>query len=233
MKEISTVQKDVDPPVEPDADADEETWKAYLLASYEHERRYAADSGVLKWWLLIAGIVGLYAAASLVLDKLSYWEQLAGGHQPTLSCNISPIVGCGNVINTPQASIFWNLPNPVIGVVAWPVVAALAVLLLSGVTLKGWHWIGLQVGVLGGIVMVSWLQFQTIFHINALCPWCMVTWAVMIPTFWAVTGRNLRRWAYGNTAAKVVYDAVPVWIVLHFLVLAGIIYAHFGSRLWA
>ena len=227
------MRNDVDPPVEPAADADEDTWKAYLLASYDYERRTADDSPVLRWWLLVAGLVGLYAAASLVLDKLSYYEQLAAGHQPALSCNINPIVGCGQVINTPQASIFWSLPNPVIGVVAWPVLAALAVLLLSGVQLRAWHWIGLQVGVAGGIVMVSWLQFQTIFHINALCPWCMVTWAVMIPTFWAVTGRNLRRWAYGNTVARVVYDAVPVWIVLHFLVLAGIIYAHFGSRLWA
>lgn len=224
--------RDDDPPVEPDVDADEEAWQAYARASYDYERRNAGESIVLKWWLLVAGVVGLYAAASLVLDKLSYYEQLAGGHAPSLSCNFNAVVGCGEVINTPQASIFWSLPNPVIGVIAWPVLAALAVLLLSGIKLRDWHWAALQVGVLGGVVMVSWLQFQTIFRINALCPWCMVTWAVMIPTFWAVTGRNLRRWAYGNTAAKVVYDAVPVWIVVHFLVLAGIIYAHFGSRLW-
>ncbi|WP_017934744.1 vitamin K epoxide reductase family protein [Nocardioides sp. Iso805N] len=223
----------VDPPVEPDADADEETWRAYLLATDDYERRHAGEGRVLRWWLLVAGLVGLYAAASLVLDKLSYFEQLAAGHNPTLSCNLNPIVGCGHVINTPQASIFWNLPNPVIGVAAWPVVAALGVLLISDVRLRAWHWIALEVGVVGGIVMVSWLQFQTIFHINALCPWCMVTWAVMIPTFWAVTARNLRSWAYDNAVAKLVYEVTPVWIVLHFLVLIGIIYAHFGSRLWA
>ena len=168
-----------------------------------------------------------------MLDKLSYFEQLAAGHAPSLACNVNAVVGCGSVINTPQASIFWSLPNPVIGVVAWPVVTALGVLLLSGVALRRWHWVGLQVGVVGGIAMVSWLQFETIFRINALCPWCMVTWAVMIPTFWAVTGRNLRRWAYGNAAARVVYDVVPLWIVLHFVVLAVVIVTHFGSRLWA
>jgi uncharacterized membrane protein len=230
------VQYDAHPPVEPvepDEDADEATWTAYLRARYDHERRYAEESKPFKWWLLIASLVGLYAAASLVLDKISYWEQLAGGHAPSLGCNINPIVGCGTVINTPQASIFWDLPNPVIGVFAWPVVATLAVLLLSGTRLRSWHWVGLQLGVVAGIVMVSWLQFQTIFHINALCPWCMVTWAMMIPTFWTVTGRNLRRWAYDSIVAKVFYDAVPLWMLAHFLVLAGVIYAHFGSRLWA
>lgn len=227
------MRNEVGPPVEPDVDADEETWKAYARASYDYERRMAGEGKVLQWWLLIAGVIGLYAAASLVLDKLSYYEQLSGGHAPSLSCNVNAVVGCGQVINTPQASIFWSLPNPVIGVVAWPVVAALGVLLLSGVKLRPWHWIGLQIGVLGGIVMVSWLQFETIFRINALCPWCMVTWAVMIPTFWSVTARNLRRWAHDKGMAWIVYEAAPVWIVAHYLVLAGIIYAHFGSRLWS
>jgi uncharacterized membrane protein len=222
-----------EPPVEPDADADEESWRAYTRAAYDYERRYRPESRVLRIWLVIAGAIGLYAAASLVLDKISYFEQIASGHAPALGCNVNAVVGCGQVINTPQASIFWSLPNPVIGVVAWPVVIALGVLLLSGVTLRPWHWVGLQVGVIGAIAMVSWLQFESIFRINALCPWCMVTWAVTIPTFWAVTGRNLRVWAYGRTAARTVYDVVPLWIALHYLVLGGVILAHFGSRLWA
>lgn len=225
--------RDADAPVEPGEDADEAEWTRYLRARYHHERRYAEASRLARWWLLLAGVVGLYAAASLVLDKISYWEQLAAGHTPSLSCNINPIVGCGQVINTPQASIFWNLPNPVIGVAAWPIVITVAVLLLSGVALRPWHWVGLQVGVLGGIAMVTWLQFETIFRINALCPWCMVTWAVMIPTFWVVTARNLRRWAYDSVVARVVYEGAPLWIVAHFVVLATVIYAHFGNRLWS
>jgi len=220
-------------PVEPDADASDAEWQAYTRAALDHERRYRPESRVLRVWLLVAGAIGLYAAASLVLDKLSYYEQVAAGHTPSLACNVNAIVGCGQVINTPQASIFWSLPNPVIGVVAWPVVAALGILLLSGVSLRSWHWLGLQVGVIGAVAMVSWLQFESIFRLNALCPWCMVTWAVTIPTFWAVTGRNLRRFAYGRPLARLVHDAVPVWIALHLVVLVAIVYAHFGSRLWA
>jgi uncharacterized membrane protein len=190
------------------------------------------ESRVLGVWLLIAAAVGLYAAASLVLDKLSYFEQVAAGKPPNLGCNINPIVGCGQVINKPQASIFWNLPNPVIGVVAWSALGALAVLLLTWRRLPGWFWVGLEVGVLGGIVMVSWLQYQTIFHLNALCPWCMVTWVVMIPTFWAVTARNLSRWV-PSRPTQTLYGYVPIVVVVHYAVLIVIIWNHFGSALFS
>lgn len=190
------------------------------------------ESRALSIWLLIASAVGLYAAASLVLDKISYFEQVASGKPPSLGCDLNPIVGCGPVINTWQASIFGSLPNPVIGVVAWPALGALAVVLLVNRRLPDWFWIGLQVGVLGGIVMVSWLQYQTIFNINALCPWCMVTWAVMIPTFWAVTTRNLSQW-WPGTLTRTLYGYVPIVVVVHYAVLILIIWGHFGSRLFS
>lgn len=187
---------------------------------------------VFSIWLVVASAVGLYAAASLVLDKISYWEQLAHGTSPVLGCNLNPIVGCGSVINTRQASIFWNLPNPVIGVGAWAALGALAVTLVTQRRLPDWFWIGLQVGVTGGIVMVSWLQYQTIFDLNALCPWCMVTWAVMIPTFWAVTVRNLGRW-WPSTLTLTLEDYVLFPILAHYVVLILVIWGHFGSRLFA
>lgn len=198
----------------------------------EAEDERAPESRALSIWLLIASAVGLYAAVSLVLDKISYYEQVASGKPPSLGCDLNPIVGCGPVINTWQASIFGSVPNPVIGAVAWPALGALAVVLLVNRRLPGWFWIGLQVGVLGGIVMVSWLQYQTIFNINALCPWCMVTWLVMIPTFWAVTTRNLSRWRPG-TLTRTLYSYVPILIVVHYAVLILIIWNHFGSNLFA
>ena len=33
---------------------------------------------------------------------------------------------------------------------------------------------------------------QSIFDLGTLCPWCMVTWAVTIPSFYAVTIHLLR-----------------------------------------
>ena len=81
-------------------------------------------------------------------------------------------------------------------------------------------------------MMVTWLQYQTIFHINALCPWCMVTWAMMIPTFWAVTARNLAQW-WPHSLTRGMYDYVTIVIVAHYAALILVIWNHFGSRLFA
>ncbi|GAA3013484.1 hypothetical protein GCM10020229_26000 [Kitasatospora albolonga] len=43
-----------------------------------------------------------------------------------------------------------------------------------------------------GIGFVTWLMTQTLYSIGALCPYCMVVWAAMIPLFWYTTLHNLR-----------------------------------------
>ena len=53
-----------------------------------------------------------------------------------------------------------------------------------------WYWAGLQLGVIAGIVFVHWLMFQSLYRIGALCPYCVVVWAVTIPLFWYVTLHN-------------------------------------------
>lgn len=42
-----------------------------------------------------------------------------------------------------------------------------------------------------GVAFVHWLFFQTVWDINALCPYCMVVWIVTIATFWYLLLYNL------------------------------------------
>ena len=86
----------------------------------------------------------------------------------------------------------FGFPNPFIGLMAWPVVITIGVALLGGVRFPRWFWAGFNVGVAGALVFVGWLIAQSIYVLDVLCPWCMLTWAVTIPTFWAVTLYNLR-----------------------------------------
>src|SRR5690606_38476281 len=55
-----------------------------------------------------------------------------------------------------------------------------------------WFWLGLQAGVLFGVAFAHHLIFQSLYRIHALCPYCMVVWAVTIPIAWYVTLHNLR-----------------------------------------
>ena len=51
-------------------------------------------------------------------------------------------------------------------------------------------------------IIGAWLVFQSLYRIGALCPYCMVVWVVVIPTFWYVTLRNLASGVFGQKAAS-------------------------------
>ena len=137
------------------------------------------------WLLVITGILGWLASGILVLEKL---EVLKDPNHTTV-CDVNPWISCGQVMQTPQSSVF-GFPNMFIGIVAFAVIITTGMALLSGARFARWYWIGLQTGVTLGFAFVVWLWFQALYEIRILCPFCMVVWAVMIPLFVWVTVRN-------------------------------------------
>ncbi|ASW91412.1 hypothetical protein A5626_21780 [Mycobacterium marseillense] len=125
------------------------------------------------WWLLIAGVIGLVSSMTLTVEKIDIL--LDPSYVP--SCNINPILSCGSVMVTPQASLL-GFPNPLLGLMAFTVVIVTGLLALTKVDLPQWYWLGLTAGVLAGVVFVHWLIFESLYRIGALCPYCMVVWAV-------------------------------------------------------
>ena len=137
--------------------------------------------------LIIGGAIGLLAAAVLLIEKIALIED--PDYIPT--CSINPILSCGSVMTTPQAEAF-GFPNPVIGVAGFAIVLTTGMVLLAGATLRRWYWLGLQAGVTFGVAFIHWLIFQSLYRIDALCPYCMVVWVVTIPLFLYVTLHNIR-----------------------------------------
>ena len=127
-------------------------------------------------WVLIAGVIGLAAAFTLTVEKIELLINPA--YIPT--CSINPVLSCGSVMVTHQASVF-GFPNPLIGVISFTVVVVTGVLAVAKVPLPRWYWAGLAIGSLLGAVFVHWLIFQSLYRIGALCPYCMVVWSVTIP----------------------------------------------------
>ncbi|MFM9034816.1 MAG: vitamin K epoxide reductase family protein [Mycobacterium sp.] len=163
------------------------------------------------WWILIAGVVGLLSSVTLLVDKIEVLKD------PSFvpSCNINPVLACGSVIVTPQASVF-GPPNPMFGIIAFSVVIVTGVLSVAGVTLPRWYWVGLMAGTAVGVAFVHWLKYETLYDIGALCPYCMVVWAVTIPLFVVVASIALRPLA-SNPVARGLYQwrwpLVALWFV--------------------
>lgn len=151
-------------------------------------------------WVLIAGVVGLAAALTLTIEKIELL--INPDYVPT--CSINPVLSCGSVMITPQASVF-GFPNPLIGVVAFTLVLVTGVLAVANVPLPRWYWTGLAAGSLLGAVFVHWLIFQSLYRIGALCPYCMVVWAVTIPLLVVAASIALAPQNSGNAAVRTLY----------------------------
>jgi uncharacterized membrane protein len=174
-------------------------------------------------WVLIAGVVGLAAAVTLTIEKIKLLENPA--YVP--SCSINPVLSCGSVMVTPQAAAF-GFPNPLIGIVAFTVVLVTGVLAVAKVPLPRWYWAGLATGTLLGVVFIHWLIYQSLYVIGALCPYCMVVWAVTIPLLVVVSSIALAP-ARENAVVRVVHQWRWSLVALWFTALILLILVRFWN----
>ena len=69
------------------------------------------------WILSIGGAIGLLASSILTYDKI----KIAANPNYIPNCNLNPIIACGSVIKTAQASAF-GFPNSFIGIAGFAVI---------------------------------------------------------------------------------------------------------------
>jgi uncharacterized membrane protein len=159
---------------------------------------------------MIAGIAGWIAAFALTLEKFA----LLQSPNAELSCDVSVLVQCSANLESPQGSVF-GFPNPILGLAGWVAPIVVGAALVAGARFDRWFWLLFQLGMTAALVVVVWLISQSIFVLGTLCPWCLVTWAVMIPAFWVVTLENLASGILPSTrAVRRVAVVLADWIVV-------------------
>jgi len=173
------------------------------------------------WILVVCGFIGLVAAIELIIQKIS----VLSDPDFVPNCDINPVLTCGSVINTEQASLF-GFPNPVLGVIGFTIVIMFGALLFTGIELPRPMWLGLNIGALAGMVFVIWLVIQSLYVIGALCPWCMVVWAVTIPIFWQVTTDNLaaKRLNLGKSLSEIIVALKWIAMGASYLIIMALIF---------
>ncbi|HET6863990.1 MAG TPA: vitamin K epoxide reductase family protein [Candidatus Saccharimonadales bacterium] len=142
---------------------------------------------VLPWLLFIGGLVGVIASLALSIER---FDALANPHYRPV-CNLNPIFSCSTVSSSHQAKAF-GFYNPFVGLPGYGAVAAIGVAMLAGAKFKRWFWQLTQLGLTLAVAFITWLQFQTLYRIGALCLFCMIAWVATIPIFWYTTLYNLR-----------------------------------------
>lgn len=175
---------------------------------------------LLAVWLIVAGIIGWIAAFALTTERIHLLQDATA----TASCDFNLVVQCGANLTSAQGSVF-GFPNPLLGVAGWVAPIVVGAAILSGARFSRWFWAAFWVGIAFAFGFVVWLISQSIFVLGTLCPWCMVTWFVTIPTFYAVTLHLLRtgvvpvpRRARSVAAGLIAW--VPLLAVLSYVAIA-------------
>src|SRR5665213_1108061 len=141
----------------------------------------------LPWTLLIGGLIALLASLTLTIEV---FDRLKNPHYIP-ACNLNPILSCTSVADSKQSHAF-GFPNYFIGIAGFAAVSTVGTALLAGAKFKRWFWRLVEAGLLFAFGFISWLQFETLYRIGALCIFCMVVWAMTGPIFWYSTLYNLR-----------------------------------------
>ncbi|NCD19445.1 MAG: vitamin K epoxide reductase family protein [Actinobacteria bacterium] len=129
-----------------------------------------------SWLLVAAGLVGMWASVELVRAELTWREDPLAA----LGCDINPVIGCSTFLGTPQGSLLLDIPNAVLGVGAFGALIGVGLVFAAGGRVRRWMWWLLSGVVLGGLAFVVWLAYQSMAVIGSLCPYCVVTWLVVI-----------------------------------------------------
>jgi uncharacterized membrane protein len=141
----------------------------------------------LPWLMVVAGVIATAASTMLAIEV---FDKLKNPHFVPI-CNLNPILSCTSVADSSQAHAF-GFPNYFIGIAGYAAVTAIGVGLLAGGRFKKWFWQLTNAGLLLAVLFLSWLQFETLYRIGALCVFCMIVWVTTIPMFWYLSLYNLR-----------------------------------------
>jgi uncharacterized membrane protein len=177
----------------------------------------------LPYIFLVAGIIGCMASFALTYDKIQVLQNPA--YQP--SCNINPILSCGSVMKTRQASLL-GVPNTIFGLMGFSGLTVLGITLLAGAAFRRWLWLTINIGVLAGFGFFIYLFYQGVYRINAICPFCFAVWMVVPPLLWYTTLYNVAeghlRLRFINARVVAYFrrhhgDVLLVWYLFFFTLL--------------
>ena len=146
---------------------------ATLDAAYTKPRGWRHGATWTYLIMLAASAVALVVSFVLSAETL----KLARNPGQKLSCDVNAVMSCSTVAESWQAEIVrfagLSFPNAFFGIAAESVFVTIAVIGLTKVAVPRWFALCTWLGGLAALAYSYWLTSQSLFVINALCPWCL------------------------------------------------------------
>lgn len=157
--------------------------------------------------IVIFSILALLAAFQLSVDKL----HLLQDPEAKLACSINTVLNCASVMKTPQADLF-GFPNSYLGMIGFPVFLFFGLSSLVGARYNKLILRVLLLGISVALIFAFWLFFESMYMIEILCPWCMLTTTSTAFIFASLLHISLRENIFNFS--KHTYKKVGHWLDL-------------------
>lgn len=192
----------------------------------------------LPWILIVCGIIGVLAAGIITHDKLV----LASNPDYKPACSLDPILSCGNIMTSWQATAFGDIPNPFIGFIGFSAMIAIGVTLLAGgLVKKRWYWLTFNFVSFLAMLFCHWLFYQSVYVIGNLCVYCMAVWVVTFTSFIYVTLYNIEQgylslkqawWPkFASFVRRHHVDIIILWALIIFALILKHFWYFYGPKL--
>lgn len=127
--------------------------------------------------LTILSGVGLIASLLPSIERINMLKNPA----IPLSCNLSPVIDCGIILNHPLSSLF-GFPNTFIGMIVFSMLLALGIAALLGANLKKtWPLLLTLSSIL--LMFSFWFFGASLYVIGKVCFYCIFIWLASVPLF--------------------------------------------------
>jgi uncharacterized membrane protein len=185
------------------------------------------------WAMLVSSTLSLIASLVLSYDAIKLAETPGG----KLACDINAVVSCGKVAKSWQSSLL-GFPNSFLGLMLEPVIMTVAI---AGLALVAFPRLFMRVAHIGyglGLIFALWLLSQSLFEINALCPWCLLVTISTVTVFSTITRIALMEniWNFSEERHQKIVDLLDrgwgrVLYTFTYAVLILAIYFKYGQEL--
>jgi uncharacterized membrane protein len=206
-----------------------------IRAALRNQRQLRHSDYWIFGTMAFSACLSLLAAFVLSVEAI----ELAKNPNAELSCSVNAVINCATVNKAPEASLL-GFPNSFFGLMAEPVVITVAIAGLAGVRFPRWFMATAQAFYAAGLIFAFWLFYVSMFHIGALCPWCLLVTVSTTLVFASLLRYNLRennlylpkKWQKKAQAfIQKDYDTVATFAVI--FVMAALIIVKYGDGLFA
>jgi uncharacterized membrane protein len=168
--------------------------------------------------MAIGAGIGTVAAFWQTLEKLT----LIKNPDASLSCNLSGVFSCSNVLNSHQASVF-GFPNSIMALSLFLIFFTVGLIGLTGGLVGKYMRFAMQFLSLFTLGFAFWFLFESTYRISSICIFCLFIFGGLLLVNYAWLRQNApdSKWL-----KKLTFKGMDVfiWLVCAILVAAAVLF---------